>query len=364
VLVSTAGGGRAEATRRDSATAFWRARANTLPPACQLDYAHGPLANDSEPEPLILSLRDEDLPGLLLSAKRARSTPFQWALAAFAAVLFEITAQDLISVTLPFDLRSVAERDTAGMFVLPLPVRLERETATPGGLLTQVKREIATVLGHRFLAPETLDEVYGASASRWGSPWVANIKVASVELGQQNPPEVRIGSMAARKDPYRPRLEYTSDGIDLRVVTGEESIELMLCFSTGHFSAADAAFFAETLRCRLTDIDSHVCPRPRYPGLAPLRDSSGRAVMRCDIKATQDMIQRHPVVTRAEIRVEQDEDGGDRLAAVIEVSDHIDEETLRRELLAASSGYTLAPRKLSILWQGMAPADVKCGAVY
>ncbi len=343
-----------EAISNDATAAFWRTRAKTMPPAFQFDLKQGPTDGDGAPELAVLRLQEEEQAELLISVKRARCSPFQWFLAAFAATLFDITAQDYLSITLPFDLRNPAERNAIGMFMLSLPIRLTRDTATPGGLLRQVRREVMTVLSHRFVAPDILDEAYAASVARWGAPWVTEIRAVNVEHWDQSRREVQIGSMVAREGLFSPRLQYTSGGVDCLVGTGGGFTELNLCFSAARFSAADATSFTQTLRRRLADGDSYVCPRAAAEslagrGLVPLHDSEGRIVMWSDINATRGIIQRHPSVTSVEIGIERDADGGDRLSAAITVSEHIDEEALRCQLLAAaSSRYALVPEKFSI----------------
>jgi hypothetical protein len=363
-LVPVAGTKLPVVANDNSTIAFWRERARTLPPAFQFNTVRHPLKSGRGPDPAVLRLEDDELSQLLLSAKRARCTPFQWSLSAFAAVLFDSTAQDLVSVVIPFDLRSFAERSTVGMFVLRLPMRLERDTATPGGLLKQVKDETVSLLRHRFVAPHTLDEVYAASASRWGTQWAVDIKATNAEHWSQKQREVRIGNMVAREGYYQPRLEYTSVGIDFLVVTGVAFHELRLCFRAEYFSEVDAVAFVGALKDRLVDVESHVCPPIKHPScartvadaqvppaLVPLHDPDGRIVMWCDLNATQDMIQRHPAVTSAKVGVEQDEDGGDCISAGITVSEHLDETVLRDELLAASDRYVLAPKNLYIFAQ-------------
>ncbi|MDX3339685.1 condensation domain-containing protein [Streptomyces sp. ME02-6979.5a] len=334
---------RASRERSDSSRdSFWESRAAAAPPTFQAFEGVG--SSDGAQSCVLkrLNWREAALAALRDRSRAAGVTEFQWILAAFVATLFEFTEQDLVKLTIPVDTRRWAERGVVGMFMVPLPVVLERPTE-PGGLVRQVKRELLAVIAHRDLSVETFAAIRQVSRERWGAHRACGISINHLG-GRQVEEDMRTPSVLVQTGPYWPDFAYETDGVSLQVRCDQDETALRLVFLESLFSDAGSEKFLEILRTRTYDVDIFQSKKDEEGNSTPcedgrkresLKDSLGRSVVSVDVAEIAAGLATIPGVAAADVEVENHRDGGTALRATARAAVGTDIDDLYARLRAA-----------------------------
>lgn len=321
---------------------FWESRAAAAPPAFQAVERVGSQGGGESCVLKRLHWREAGLTALRDRSRAAGVTEFQWILAAFAAALFEFTEQDLVKLTIPVDTRRWAERGVVGMFMLPLPVVLERP-AEPGDLVRQVKRELLAVVAHRDLSVEAFAAIRRISRERWGAHRACGVSVNHLG-GRQIEGDLRTPSVLVRTGPYWPEFAHETDGVGLQVRCDEDETALRLVFLESIFSDAGAEEFLDILQARIYDVnvfqskkdkERHSPSREDGPKRESLKDSSGRSIVSVDVAEIAAGLAGLPGAAAADVAVENHRDGGTALRATVCATAGTDIDHLYSRLRAA-----------------------------
>ncbi|MDJ0380131.1 condensation domain-containing protein [Streptomyces sp. G-G2] len=334
---------RAARERSDSSRdSFWESRAATAPPTFQAIERMGSRDGGQSCVVKRSNWREADLAALRDRSRAAGVTEFQWILAAFAAALFEFTDQDLVKISIPVDTRRWAERGVVGMFMVPLPVVLERPTE-PGDLVRQVKRELLAVVAHRDLSVEAFTAIRRISRERWGAHRACGISINHLG-GRQIEEELLTPSVVVQTGPYWPDFAHETDGVSLQVRCDQDETALRLVFLESVFSDAGSKEFLDILRARTHDVDvfrskrqeeSHSTSCEDDRRVESLKDYSGRSVISFDIAEIAAGLAGMPGVAAADVEVGNHRDGGTALRATVRAAVGTDIDDLRARLRAA-----------------------------
>jgi len=334
---------RAARERSDSSRdSFWESRAAAVPPTFQAIGRVGSRDGGQSCVLKRLNWREAGLAALRDRSRAAGVTEFQWILAAFAAALFEFTEQDLVKLSIPVDTRRWAERGVVGMFMVPLPVVLERP-AEPGDLVRQVKRELLAVVAHRDLSVDAFSAIRRISRERWGRHRACGVSINHLG-GRQIEEDLRTPSVLVQTGPYWPEFAYETDGVSLQVRCDQDETALRLVFLESIFSDAGSEEFLDILRARAYDVDVFQSKKveERYSTSCEdgrkreyLKDSLGRSVVSVDVAEIAAGLATALGVAAADVEVENHRDGGTALRATVRVAVGTDIDDLYARLRAA-----------------------------
>jgi hypothetical protein len=185
-----------------------------------------------------LSLAGTELAALREQASLHGGTEFTWMLTAFARTIFRLTGQDQIKVSVPVNLRSPAEREVAGMYVLPVPVVIERPrdaaserrfAAGVGSALLRamIRRQRSTGAGPE--APTDLTVLYQKMSGLGGREFF--------QWGTAD---------------YLPRVGYSTRGVTVVTHSYPDVVDVQALLDPGVFSSESAKGVSEALRRNLT----------------------------------------------------------------------------------------------------------------
>jgi Condensation domain len=346
--------------RADADSGYWHAKLASAPPACQLVRTLDGESWKMEASSKAFRWSGASLERIREMARLARCSEFQWALAAFARAVFEVTKQDYIRIGIPADGRLPAERDVVGMFAIPLSICIERP-ANPSDLTAQIKREVLSALSHRNVPLDDLDDIEQAVARRWGSPWVHNIRANHLDLDRSDG-QTRIGSLVVRPGAYRPALSRITNDLDIVVFASDDDrLDIRLVYSPSispeMVSTLVEAFGMYIESSADADFDSARRPAHGDADLTALRDKAGRAVMWVDLRATENLLTTHPDVVSAKADVEVDEGEGSSLTAVVTAATALGAEELAEYCARQrTTDFALIPRRISIVRVGWVSA--------
>ncbi|MGE7386044.1 condensation domain-containing protein [Streptomyces sp. NPDC004126] len=336
---------RAARERSDpSRDGFWESRAAAAPPTFQAIGRVGPDDGGQSCVLKRLNWREAGLTALRDRSRAAGVTEFQWILAAFAAALFEFTEQDLLKFSIPVDTRRWAERGVVGMFMLPLPVVLERP-AEPGDLVRQVKRELLAVVAHRGLSVEAFTGIRRISRERWGAHRACGISVNHLG-GRQLEEDVQTPSVVVQTGPYWPEFAHETDGVSLQVRCDRDETALRLVFLESIFPEAVSEEFLEILRKRIYDVnvfqskedrERHSTSRKDGHKREFLKNSLGRSAVAVDVAEIAAGLAGllGTATAGVEVEVEDHPDGGTALRATVCAAVGTDIDDLHARLRAA-----------------------------
>jgi hypothetical protein len=187
--------------------------------------------------------RQVSLSGTALAALREQAslhgcTEFTWILAAFARTVFRFTRQDQIKVTVPVNLRGLAEREVVGMYALAVPVVIERPRDADGG------RGFVAGVGSAVLRGMVR---YRRSRTR-GAEFRTDL---SVNYRKMSGLDSREFCQLAATD-YLPRVEYWTAGINVAIFSYPDVLDVWVVLDSGVFSQDSATDLSATLRRNLT----------------------------------------------------------------------------------------------------------------
>lgn len=181
-----------------------------------------------------LTLCGTELAALREQAGLRGCTEFTWILAAFARTVFLFTRQDRIKIAVPVNLRGPAERAVVGMYLLVIPVVVERPGDADGG------RGFVAGVGSAMLRAMV--------RSRWSRQRSrTDLEVLYQKVPGQDSRKFRLG--ASR---YMPRVDYSTSGLCVTVFSYPAVLDVHAVLDSGVFSQESAKDVSEALRRNLT----------------------------------------------------------------------------------------------------------------
>jgi hypothetical protein len=180
--------------------------------------------------------------GTELAALRAQAslhdcTEFTWALAAFARAIFRFTGQDRIKVSVPVNLRGPAEREVVGMYVLRIPVVIERpkEAGNGRGFVAGVGSAVlrAMVRYRRDRTPPT--------------EFRTDLSVAYQKFAGLSSRASRLGATH-----YMPQVDYLTPGISIEFLSYPVALDVSTVLDSAVFAEVSAKDVSDALRRNLT----------------------------------------------------------------------------------------------------------------
>jgi hypothetical protein len=183
------------------------------------------------------SLSGMELAELREQASLHGCTEFTWILAAFARTVFRFTRQDRIKISVPVNLRGPAEREVVGMYVVVVPVVVERPRDPDG------ERGFVAGVGSAVL--------HAMVRYRWtrakGVEFRTNLSVNYQKMSSLDSREIRLGATH-----YMPRVDYWTPGISVSVFSYRVVLDIRAVLDSGVFSQESAKDVSEALRRSLT----------------------------------------------------------------------------------------------------------------
>jgi hypothetical protein len=183
-----------------------------------------------------LSLSGTELAALREQASLHACTEFTWILAAFARTVFGFTRQDRIKISVPVNLRGAAEREVVGMYVLVVPVVVERPRDADGG------RGFVAGVGSAVLRAMIR---YRLSRTQ-GVEFRTDLSVVHQKMSLDSR-EFRLGAIR-----YLPQVDYWTRGISVEVASYPAVLDVHAVLDSEVFSQESAKDVSEALRRNLT----------------------------------------------------------------------------------------------------------------
>ncbi|MEU3047370.1 condensation domain-containing protein [Streptomyces sp. NPDC006984] len=297
------------------------------------------------------SLAGQELATLRQLADRHGCTEFHWILAAFAMTIFQVTRQDRLKISIPVNLRGTADRDVVGMFVVAVPVLIDRPTVPED--MRRYPREVGTALlrataMYRMGSPEVLDRSLAAQSQRWGARCRHDLTVNYRKVSGTS----RHSFARLDWSEYRARVDYSFPGVGLRIFSFEDAVDVHAVLNAGLFPGDITNDLVEALRENLTTPDYWTRSRVRaLPGeVVALKDAGGATVVSADTAKVEEALLRHPLVRTASVFLETGRAGESYLCAEVGVRGRLTGYSLRDHLLklGAHSSEVLAPGRISV----------------
>jgi hypothetical protein len=201
-----------------------------------------PPADPGEPggrgRQLSLSLAGTELAALREQTSMHGCTEFTWILAAFARTVFRFTRQDRIKISVPVNLRSPAEREVVGMYVVAISVVVERPCDADGGRCfvaevgSALLRAMVRYRPSMVLGPESPTDL-------------------SVKYQKMSGLDSREFYQWGTAD-YMPRVGYSTRGVGVEIYSYPDVLDIQALLDSGVFSEDSANGVSETLRRNLT----------------------------------------------------------------------------------------------------------------
>jgi Condensation domain len=187
--------------------------------------------------------RRVSLSGTALAALREQAslygcTEFTWILAAFARTVFQFTRQDQITVSVPVNLRGPAERDVVGMYVVVVPVIIDRPHDADAG------RGFVAGVGSAVLRAMVRYRRSGTQGGEFRPDLNVNYR--------------RMSGLDSRDlylldaTDYLPQVEYWTAGVTVRIFSYRDVLDVRAVLDSGVFSEGSAKDVSEELRRNLT----------------------------------------------------------------------------------------------------------------
>jgi hypothetical protein len=188
--------------------------------------------------PFSLSLAGTELGALRAQVGLHGCTEFTWILAAFARTVFRFTRQDRIKISVPVNLRGAKEREVVGMYVLMVPVVAERPQDADSG------RGFVDEVGSAMLRAM----VRYRRSKAWGAEFRTDLTVNYQKMSGLDSREFYpLGATD-----YLPRIDYWTSGMDLRIFSYPDRLDVQAVLDSRVFSEDSAKDVSETLRGYMT----------------------------------------------------------------------------------------------------------------
>jgi hypothetical protein len=185
-----------------------------------------------------LSLAGTELAALREQASLHGCTEFTWILAAFARTVFRFTRQDRIKISVPVNMRSLAEREVVGMYVVAVAVVVERPRDADGG------RHFVAGVGSALLRAM----VRYRRSMVLGPESQTDLSVIYQKMSGLDSREFYQWGAAD----YMPRVGYSTRGMSVWIYSYPDVLDVQALLDPGVFSEDSAKGVSETLRRNLT----------------------------------------------------------------------------------------------------------------
>lgn len=338
-----------------------------IPPLTQFEL-QTPSPKDGERcQQSIFSLSGDELGTLRRLVQLHGCTEFQWILTAFAATIFRFTRQDRLKVSVPVNLRTAADRDVAGMYVLSVPVLIDRPGSReefpnfPKRVGAALFRTIAT---YQKAEPELIEAAMATAGERWGTRFLEDLSVNYTRSSFSSRSSAQLGWAE-----YAPQVNYAIRGAGLRVCSFPDVLDFHAVLDSAIFSDKSVSDLIGSLRKNLTSATDGwdtASARLTTKDVTSLRDATGAVVVSANLREIEKALLRHPSVRAAGVERRTADDGGTYLHAEVEVRGEMAEESVRDYLMAVGSGPSriLAPRVIHVLHGalGRAPSRTRAAA--
>ncbi|MFI0141842.1 condensation domain-containing protein [Streptomyces luteogriseus] len=324
-----------------------------VPPLTQFNLQTPPPQGDgARSRQSIFSLSGDELGTLRRLVRLHGCTEFQWILAAFASTVFRFTWQDRLKVSVPVNLRTAADRDVAGMYVLSIPVLIDRPGSRDGfpvfpkAVGAALLRTIAT---YQKANPERIEAEMATAGERWGARFLEDLSVNYTRSSFSRRSSAQLGWSE-----YTPQVDYAIRGVGLRVFSFPDALDFHAVLDSAIFSHDSVGDLVGCLRKTLTSATDGWGTASAHltsGDVTPLRDATGAVVVSANLPEIKKALLRHPLVTAAAVERRMADDGGTYLRAEVEVHDEMTEESVRDYLMTVGSGAsrTLAPRVIRVV---------------
>jgi pyridoxine 4-dehydrogenase len=352
---------RARAANAD----YWDRRSAVLPPVWQYAYQPGV---PRRAESAWASLKyGEPAAGRLRQACRAAGcSVFDLVLSVTAWLAFQMTYQDRLAIYIAVNARHIIGKSMAGMFSAVRPALFRRVPGGPGDFLGQARREVTRTLAHHYV--HGADEIAATmrSWSRWGVEPRRTLSVNYIKAPPQLaeravPPDVSVGV-----GDYFPSLPASPAGLRLVVFDTEDTLRLRFNYNPTEIPEAVmsrlAGSFEDGLRAVVHGMDdvspAEAGPRVARSALTPLLDRDGAIGLHADLEEVRAILERHPSVVAADVRVERHPDGGSEVIADLRVTTEVAAEELRAFCLdwPAATIFAIPPARFRQVTAAAGPA--------
>lgn len=324
-----------------------------VPPLTQFELRESPSEErGSRSRQSVFSLNSDELGTLRRLALLHGCTEFHWILAAFAATIFRFTWQDRLKVSVPVNMRPTADRDVAGMYVLSVPVPIDRPGSLEGfpAFPKMVGSALLrTIAKYQKADPERTEAAVAAESEKWGARFQEDLSVNYTRSSFSSRSWAQLGWSE-----YAPQVNYVVRGVGLRVFSFPDALDFHAVLDSAVFSHDSVSDLLDGLRKNLTSAAENWGPaKPPFTAgdATPLRDATGAIVMSAEPGRIEKALLRHPSVSAATVEPRIADDGETYLSAEVEVRDETAEKSVRDYLVrgASSSSRTLAPRAVRVL---------------
>jgi hypothetical protein len=338
---------RARRSRRAAVPAF-----PAVPPLTQFDLpTPSPQEDGARSRQSIFSLSGDELGTLRRLVRLHGCTEFQWILAAFATTVFRFTQQDRLKVSIPVNLRTAADREVAGMYVLSIPVLIDRPEGPddfpvfPKMVGIALIRAIAT---YQKVETERIEAAIASAGERWGARFQEDLSVNYTRSSFSSHSSAQLGWSE-----YTPHVDYAIRGAGLRVFGFPDALDFHAALDSAVFSHDSVSDVVGSLRNHLisaADSWGRIRTPLQAEDVAPLRDATGAVVVSANLREIEASLLRHPSVGAATVERKTADDGETYLHAEVEARDEMTEESVREYLLTVGSSFsrTLAPRVIRV----------------
>ncbi|MGW7466976.1 condensation domain-containing protein [Streptomyces xantholiticus] len=274
---------------------------------------------------------------------------FDWTLSAFAATIFRSTLQDVVKIYLPVDMRSASQRNVVGMFVINVPVVIERPNDERASFPKMVRASaLRAIRTYRRYDPATLNRLMRSRSEAWGAQNRSDLSFNYRKSYQK--PQLPVKGLDITDYGVPPRLKYSSSGVDIKVFGMQDRLRIQVALDNRSFSGRSREKMLEDLRSRIVNGRWTERSLPfESRAVEVLSDTEGRAIAHSDTNGLRDALLAHPSVISAQVQSVQTS-AGTHLRAAATVSDDTSEEEIRNHLRKASSDdeYLLVPRIILI----------------
>jgi len=227
---TTGGKGSRRFAERDLSSPLLLTRFDVLPA--------GPAERRGTARQFSFSLAEMEVEALREQASLHGCTEFTWILAAFAGTVFQFTRQDRIKISVPVNLRSPAEREVVGMYVLGVSVVIERPRDADG------ERCFVTGVGSALLRAI----VRCRQSMIPGPEYRTDLRVQYQKMSGL---DIREFYLRGATD-YMPRIDYSMQGICVWIYSYPDVMDVQALLDPGVFSQDGAKSVSERLRRNLT----------------------------------------------------------------------------------------------------------------
>ncbi|WP_344889283.1 condensation domain-containing protein [Actinomadura meridiana] len=177
-------------------------------------------------------------------------TEFQWILAVFASLAFDLSNETRVAIAVPVDMRQRGERDVVGMFTSPMPIEICRSDSLLD-LAKQAKKQLysAVLLGQRN--PDHAARRYRIP-KRGGSEHLGSLKTGYLKLPPR-PGKSEVDAVEIFRGYYDRPVDHECTGMELHAVSAESWLEITVLLGPAISNSNVADEIGPRFRARLQE---------------------------------------------------------------------------------------------------------------